>query len=87
MGSTASAILVPLIVGGATVVMFGVVISSGIKIINGVDFSDSNNLLIIACSISLGLGATVVPELFAVLQPFGFLLVMALLQGALLPLF
>jgi xanthine/uracil permease len=32
-----------------------------------VDFTNNNNLLIIACSISLGLGATVVPELFAAL--------------------
>lgn len=33
--------------------------------LNDVDFSDNANLLIIACSVSLGLGATVVPELFS----------------------
>ncbi len=55
------------VLGGATVVMFGMVVSSGINMISSVDFTDNNNLLIIACSISLGLGATVVPELFAVL--------------------
>lgn len=62
----ALATLIPTaVLGGATVIMFGMVVSSGIKMLNGVDFTDNNNLLIIACSISLGLGATVVPELFA----------------------
>jgi xanthine/uracil permease len=40
------------------------VISSGIKMLAAVDFTDQHNLLIIACSLSLGLGATVVPDLF-----------------------
>jgi len=53
------------VLGGATVIMFGMVVSSGIKMLNGVNLSDNNNLLIIACSISLGLGATVVPDLFS----------------------
>ncbi|KKI90445.1 Uric acid permease PucJ [Bacillus sp. SA1-12] len=62
----ALATLIPTsVLGGATVIMFGMVVSSGIKMLSGVDFTDNNNLLIIACSISLGLGATVVPELFA----------------------
>lgn len=55
------------VLGGATVVMFGMVVSAGIKMLDGVDFSDNNNLLVIACSISLGLGATVVPNLFSIL--------------------
>lgn len=55
------------VLGGATVIMFGMVVSSGIKILANVNFSDHSNQLIVACSISLGLGATVVPELFAVL--------------------
>lgn len=66
---TALATLIPTAVRGATVIMFGMVVSSGIRILNGIDFSNNDNLLIIACSISLGLGATVVPELFAVLPP------------------
>lgn len=53
------------VLGGATVVMFGMVISSGIKMLGAVDFSDQHNMLVIACSLSLGLGATVVPDLFA----------------------
>lgn len=53
------------VLGGATVVLFGMVVSSGIKMLSSVDFSDQQNGLIVACSISLGLGATVVPELFS----------------------
>ncbi|PJN86604.1 nucleobase:cation symporter-2 family protein [Bacillus sp. mrc49] len=62
----ALATLIPTaVLGGATVIMFGMVISSGIKMLNDVDFSNNANLLVIACSVSLGLGATVVPELFS----------------------
>lgn len=53
------------VLGGATVVLFGMVVSSGIKMLSSVDFSNQQNALIIACSVSLGLGATVVPELFS----------------------
>ncbi|WEG13485.1 nucleobase:cation symporter-2 family protein [Pullulanibacillus sp. KACC 23026] len=55
------------VLGGATVIMFGMVVSSGIKMLHDVDFSNNNNLLVIACSVSIGLGATVVPNLFAAL--------------------
>ena len=62
----AMATLIPTpVLGGATVVMFGMVVSSGIKMLVKVDFNDNRNLLIVACSVSLGLGATVVPELFS----------------------
>lgn len=62
----ALATLIPTpVLGGATVVMFGMVVSSGIKMLIKVDFNDNRNLLIVACAVSLGLGATVVPELFA----------------------
>jgi uric acid permease len=57
------------VLGGVTVVLFGMVVSSGIKMLSAVDFSNQHNSLIIACSISLGLGATVVPELFGQLPP------------------
>jgi xanthine permease len=45
-------------------VMFGMVISAGIRTLSTVDFSDNGNLLIMACSIAMGLGVTVVPTLF-----------------------
>ncbi|WP_268877087.1 nucleobase:cation symporter-2 family protein [Niallia nealsonii] len=53
------------VLGGATVVMFGMVVSSGIRMLSTVDFTKQSNLLIMACSISIGLGATAVPDLFA----------------------
>ncbi len=53
------------VLGGAMVAMFGMVISSGIKILSEVDLQKQENLLIIACSIGMGLGVTVVPDLFA----------------------
>ncbi|TYR79988.1 purine permease [Priestia megaterium] len=53
------------VLGGAMVAMFGMVISSGIKILSEVDLAKQENLLIIACSVGMGLGVTVVPDLFA----------------------
>ncbi len=53
------------VLGGATVVLFGMVVASGIRMLTEVNFKDQRNLLVVACSISLGIGATVVPELFA----------------------
>ena len=53
------------VLGGAMVAMFGMVIASGIKMLSKVDLSKQENLLIIACAVGMGLGVTVVPELFA----------------------
>ncbi|WP_449537955.1 nucleobase:cation symporter-2 family protein [Ferdinandcohnia sp. Marseille-Q9671] len=53
------------VLGGAMLAMFGMVISAGIKMLSKVDFSSQENLLIIACSIGMGLGITTVPSLFA----------------------
>ncbi len=57
------------VLGGAMLAMFGMVISSGIRMFGKVDFTDNSNLLIVACSIALGLGVTVVPNFFAKLPP------------------
>ncbi|WP_026559526.1 nucleobase:cation symporter-2 family protein [Bacillus sp. J37] len=77
-------IIPPAVLGGATVVMFGMVISSGIKMLGSVDFGDQQNLLVIACSISLGLGATVVPDLFAGLpQSFKIIVSDGIITGSL----
>ncbi|QQZ11074.1 nucleobase:cation symporter-2 family protein [Heyndrickxia vini] len=53
------------VLGGAMVAMFGSVIASGIKMLSRVDLSSHENLLIIACSVGMGMGVTVVPGLFA----------------------
>ena len=52
------------VLGGAMVAMFGMVVAAGIKMLSKVDFN-SENLLIIACSVGMGLGVTVVPDIFA----------------------
>jgi xanthine permease len=53
------------VLGGAMVSMFGMVAAAGIKMLSEVDFARQENLLIIAVSIGLGLGVTVVPNFFA----------------------
>jgi xanthine permease len=53
------------VLGGAMVAMFGMVVAYGIKMLSNVDFASQENLLIIACSVGMGLGVTVVPDLFS----------------------
>ncbi|WP_027409174.1 nucleobase:cation symporter-2 family protein [Anoxybacteroides tepidamans] len=53
------------VLGGAMVAMFGMVIAYGIKMLSQVEFASQENLLIIACSVGMGLGVTAVPNLFA----------------------
>jgi xanthine permease len=53
------------VLGGAMVAMFGMVVAYGIKMLSHVNFASQENLLIIACSVGMGLGVTAVPELFA----------------------
>jgi xanthine permease len=52
------------VLGGAMVAMFGMVIAYGIKMLSKVEFTSQENLLIIACSVGMGLGVTTVPNLF-----------------------
>jgi xanthine permease len=52
------------VLGGAMVAMFGMVVAYGIKMLSKVEFASQENLLIIACSVGMGLGVTVVPDLF-----------------------
>lgn len=54
------------VLGGAMVALFGLVVSSGIRMLGEqVDLNRYENLFIIACSVGMGLGVTVVPDLFA----------------------
>ena len=55
------------VLGGAMVAMFGMVVAQGIKMLSKTIFESQENALIVACSIGLGLGVTVVPEIFGVL--------------------
>lgn len=60
-------IIPPAVLGGAMIAMFGMVIASGIRILSDIDFNNNENLLIIACSIGMGLGVTAVPDFFKAL--------------------
>lgn len=53
------------VLGGAMIAMFGMVVSQGIKMLSKIITDSQENSMIIACAIGIGLGVTVVPELFA----------------------
>ncbi len=55
------------VLGGAMLAMFGMVVSQGIKMLGKVISDSPENSMIIACSVGMGLGVTVVPDLFSVL--------------------
>lgn len=52
------------VLGGAMIAMFGMVIASGMNLLPNVDLRRNENLLVVACSIGVGLGCTVVPQMF-----------------------
>jgi xanthine permease len=51
------------VIGGATTIMFAMVAVAGVKMLSAVDFNKNSNMLVVACSIGLGLGITAVPTL------------------------
>ncbi|WP_313234571.1 nucleobase:cation symporter-2 family protein [Sporosarcina ureae] len=57
-------IIPPAVLGGAMVAMFGMVVSQGIKMLSPVISKTQDNAMIVACSIGIGLGVSVVPDLF-----------------------
>ena len=50
--------------------MFGMVLAYGVKMLGNTDFAKQENLMIIACSVGLGLGVTTVPTTFGQLPSF-----------------
>ncbi|MBD7983632.1 purine permease [Sporosarcina sp. Sa2YVA2] len=58
------------VLGGAMVAMFGMVVVQGIRMLSKVVGDSEENAMIIACSIGLGLGVSVVPNIFAGLPPY-----------------
>ena len=58
------------VLGGATLVMFGMVAVTGMRILSTVDMNNSSNLLIIATSVALGMGGNIAPTAFAQLPHF-----------------
>lgn len=55
------------VLGGAMLAMFGMVIGAGIKMLSHVDLNKQDNMVVVAISVAMGLGVTVVPDLFSVL--------------------
>jgi xanthine/uracil permease len=49
--------------GGANTIMFAMVTVSGIRTLASIDFNKNSNLLVMACSIGVGPGVSVVPGL------------------------
>ncbi len=63
IGALATIIPTP-VIGGATVIMFGMIAIQGIRILEKVDFSNNKNILVAAISIGAGLGVSVEPNIF-----------------------
>ncbi len=63
VGALATIIPTP-VLGGAIIVMFGMVGVQGVQILHKVDFSNNANLLTASVSIGLGLGVTMYPHIF-----------------------
>lgn len=63
VGALATIIPTP-VLGGAMIVMFGMVGVQGVQILHKVDFSNNANLLTASVSIGLGLGITMYPQIF-----------------------
>ncbi|WP_106494717.1 nucleobase:cation symporter-2 family protein [Lentibacillus sp. Marseille-P4043] len=53
------------VLGGAMIAMFGMVVSQGIKMLGKIISDSQENSMIIACSVGIGLGVTVAPDLFS----------------------
>ncbi len=65
VGALATIIPAP-VLGGAMLVMFGMVAMQGIKMLKAVDFNSDKNLLTVAISTGLGLGVTFYPNFFSI---------------------
>ena len=63
VGALATIIPTP-VLGGAMIVMFGMVGVQGVQILHKVDFTNNANLLTASVSIGLGLGVTMYPHIF-----------------------
>lgn len=88
IGALATIIPSP-VLGGAMLVMFGMVAVQGIRMLQQVDFHNDKNLLVAAVSIGLGLGVTTQPEIVQALPEtlqllFGSGILMASVSAVLL---
>ncbi len=58
------------VLGGAMIVMFGSVAASGMSILAEVNLRSDRNLMIVACSIAIGVGSAVLPAIFGQMPSF-----------------
>ncbi len=59
----------PAVLGGAGIVIFGMVAAAGLKIVGGADLGDRRNQIVVAVSIGLSLIPMAAPKLFAATAP------------------
>ncbi|MGU3540750.1 nucleobase:cation symporter-2 family protein [Methylobacterium sp. A54F] len=59
----------PAVLGGAGIVIFGMVASAGLKIVGGADLGDRRNQIVVAVSIGLSLIPMAAPKFFAATMP------------------
>jgi xanthine permease len=52
------------VLGGAMLVMFAMIAVQGFKMLSKIDYSNYQNLLVVAISVGLGLGVSVYPQIF-----------------------
>ena len=68
------------VIGGAAIIMFGLIVGAGIKLISKSEMSQ-RNVLILALSLSFGIGLNAFPEFVAHIPDFGIKLKLLLTTG------
>ena len=68
------------VIGGAAIIMFGLIVGAGIKLISKSEMSQ-RNILILALSLSFGIGLYAFPEFVAHIPDFGIKLKLLLTTG------
>src|SRR5699024_2824203 len=53
------------VIGGVTLILFGIITATGVSILASLDFSKDNNFTIVGTSLAIGVGANFAPEIFA----------------------
>ena len=68
------------VIGGAAIIMFGMIVAAGIKLISRAEMSQ-RNLLILALSLSFGIGMSLLPDFVKNIPDFGISLKLLLTTG------
>ena len=68
------------VIGGAAIIMFGMIVAAGIKLISRAEM-DQRNLLILALSLSFGIGMSLLPDFVKNSPDFGISLKLLLTTG------